>query len=131
MIVSSPHAGWSLRIDEAVEETAVEFVGPQVFLDELNTDILGKQLFRLVEELGRCRLALDLGNVGYLTAHTLGVLLVVHKKLQALGGRLSLCNVLPHIHEILALTRLTRIFSVGSREANPCAAEAQVVVAVC
>ena len=81
-------------------------------MDETNTEHISAELFRLVETLGRTRFVLDFSNVIYLTSSTLGMLLVAHKKLQTAGGSLSVCNVLPHIYEIFAITNLTRLFDI-------------------
>jgi anti-sigma B factor antagonist len=116
--VSSSKPGKYLKTEDLGEVTRVSFPGQNVALDEASTEQIGEQLFRLVEELGRCRLHLEFGNVTYLTSSTLGMLLLLHKKLQTVGGGLVLTNMLPQIYEIFAITNLNRLLDIRQNEAQ-------------
>jgi anti-anti-sigma factor len=111
-VVTAPQECFGLHTEESEVGTRVSFPGTVVFLDEAVTNQLGDQLFSLVEERGRCRLLLDFANVTFLTSGTLGMLLQLHKKLKTVGGRLFVCNVVPHIYEVFAVTNLTRLLNV-------------------
>jgi anti-anti-sigma factor len=78
------------------------------WLGEAEADALGEEL----SELGQGELQLDLGDVEYLSSMGLGTLVALHKRLRAAGGCLSLRNVGPALHEVLALTRLTDLLDV-------------------
>ena len=112
---------WELKTEDQGEDTRVYFTGRDVFLDEANTDVINERLLRLVEEKGRIRLLLDLGNVTYLTSSSLGMMLMLHRKLQGVSGRLVLINVQPHIYEIFAITNLVRLLEVRIAGLNECA----------
>jgi anti-sigma B factor antagonist len=114
-MVSSAQVCWKLTTEETADGTRVSIPGSSISLDEISTGPIGEELFRLVDERGRCRLLLDFSNVTYLTSGTLGMLLNLHKRLHLLGGRLYINHVLPHIHEIFTLTRLTRLLNVSSQ----------------
>jgi anti-anti-sigma factor len=108
----SPTLPWELKSEDTGEDTRVYFTGRDVFLDESNNDLINERLLRLVEEKGRVRLLLDMGNISYVTSGTLGMLLILHRKLHSVLGRLVLINVQPHIYEIFAITNLTRLLDV-------------------
>jgi anti-sigma B factor antagonist len=112
---------WDLRSEDVGEDTRVYFTGRDVSLDETNTEVIGEQLSRLVEEKGRIRLVLDMGNVTYLTSSSLGMLLHLHRKLQSASGRLAISNVQPQIYEIFAVTNLVRLLDVRRAGARECA----------
>jgi anti-anti-sigma factor len=69
-------------------------------------------LSRLVAELGRPNLLLDLGSVESLTAAGLGRLVALNQATRARGGRLTLADVAPLLHEILEITHLTGVFDI-------------------
>ena len=110
----STHACWPLITQETADGTHVSFAGNEVSLDETTIGSIEEELFRLVEELGRCRLILDFSNVTYITSSTLGVLLTLQKKLHLVGGRLYIASAQPYIFEIFSLTRLTQLLNVTS-----------------
>jgi anti-anti-sigma regulatory factor len=69
-------------------------------------------LLRLVRESGGNALHLDLGEVERPTASGLAKLLTLHKKLQAAGVTLALCNVGSLVYEVLELSALTQLLDV-------------------
>jgi anti-anti-sigma factor len=52
------------------------------------------------------RVVLDFGAVEYLTSTAFRPLISLHRKLQEKRGRLVLCNLAPHLAEVLLVTRL-------------------------
>ena len=55
---------------------------------------------------------LDLKNVDFVGSEDLGALVMLNKKLRAVGGELSLVNVQPTVSQVLSLTRLDTILKV-------------------
>src|ERR671923_1144530 len=91
-----------LEVEDIGDVTVVNFVDKKI-LDEQNIQIIGDQLFSLVDESGRRKLLLNFGNVEYLSSAALGKLVALNKKLQAAGGRLILCNIAPQIYEVFEI----------------------------
>ena len=56
--------------------------------------------------------ALHTGTTAYYTTP----LIALHKKLQAVGGRLILCNIDPEIYEVFEITRLDKFFNIQKEE---------------
>jgi anti-sigma B factor antagonist len=114
----SPHLRLLTRKDIG-SLTVVRFKGHDVRLHEENIRSVSKELCLLIEDFGRRRLALDFGNVTYLTSTTLGQLVGLHTRLHALSGGLVLYNVRPQIHEVFSLTRLDTVLEIRDGEEVP------------
>ena len=95
--------------------TVVNFTDKKI-LDEQNIQIIGEQLFSLVDELGRRKLILNFSNVEYLSSAALGKFINLNKKVRAAGGKLVLCNIAQHIYEVFEITRLDKMFNIQKDE---------------
>lgn len=100
-----------LDIEEVGDVTVARFIDKKI-LDENNIQIIGNQLFGLVEEDGRKKIVLDFTNVEYLSSAALGKLITMDKKVKASGGKLRLCNIRKDIYEVFAITRLNKVFDI-------------------
>ena len=85
-------------------------------LDESNLHAVGEQLLRLVDEPGRHKLHLDLESVQYIASMGLAKFIALHKKLQTMGGHLTLCNVGASVYEVFQVTRLNTLLDVRQKE---------------
>ncbi len=110
--MTSSELRWPVQRQDRDGDTYVSFQGTDVSLDETATEAVSRELDRLVEEHGRGPFRLDLANVRYLNSSTLGMLLVLHKKLHRQGRTLVLSNPQPYIAEMLAITNLDRVFDI-------------------
>src|SRR6195256_3948945 len=104
-----------LEVEDIGDVTVVNFTDRKI-LDEQNIQIIGEQLFSLVDELGRRKLLLNFGNVEYLSSAALGKLITLNKKLQSAGGKLVLCNIDPQIYEVFEITKLNKLFNIQKEE---------------
>ena len=105
-----------LDLEEVNDVTVVRFIDKKI-LDETNIQIIGNQMFGLVEEDGRKKILLDFSNVEYLSSAALGKLITMHKKVQAAKGKLRLCNIRAEILPVFTLTRLDKVLDIqGSAE---------------
>ena len=104
-----------LEVEDLGDVTVVSFTDRKI-LDEQNIQIIGEQLFGLVDESGRKKLLLNFGNVEYMSSAALGKLITLNKKVQSAGGRLVLCNIDPQIREVFEITKLDRLFVITSDE---------------
>ncbi len=104
-----------LEVEDIGDVTVVKFTDKKI-LDEQNIQIIGEQLFSLVDELGRRKILLNFGNVEYLSSAALGKLITLNKKVNAVGGRLILCSIDPQIYEVFEITRLNKLFNIQREE---------------
>jgi anti-sigma B factor antagonist len=104
-----------LDVTDKGDVTVVHFLDRNL-LDEEMLQVIGDQLSALVDGQGRRKLLVSLKNVDYLASAALGMLISFHKKVRAAGGRLVLCGLAPHIHEVFAITRLDLYFTIVPEE---------------
>lgn len=100
-----------LDLEEVGEITVARFTDKKI-LDEANIQVIGNQMFGLVEDDGRRKIVLDFTNVEYLSSAALGKLIVMDKKVKAVQGNLRMCAVRPEIYEVFKITKLNKLFDV-------------------
>jgi anti-sigma B factor antagonist len=100
-----------LDIEEVNDVTVARFTDKKI-LDESNIQIIGNQLFNLVDEDHRQKIVLDFTNVEYLSSAALGKLITMDKKVKAAGGKLRLCSIRSDIKEVFKITRLDKLFTI-------------------
>jgi anti-sigma B factor antagonist len=113
--MSSPTRRRRLEVEDIGDVTVVNFTDRKI-LDEQNIQVIGDQLFSLVDEAGRRKLLLNFANVEYLSSAALAKLITLNKKLQQAGGRLILCNIDPQIYEVFEITKLDKLFNIHAGE---------------
>ena len=96
------------KIDGFLEVSFLE----KNILDESNIQQIGHELEAALSGSKAPKLIIDFGNVEHLSSAALGILITTNKKVQELGGKMSLANIQPAIFEIFKITRLDRVFMV-------------------
>ena len=104
-----------IDIDEVGDVTIAKFIDKKI-LDETNIQIIGNQLFGLVDEDGRKKIILDFSNVEYLSSAALGKLITMDKKVKGSKGKLRLCSIRPDIYEVFAITKLNKLFDIQENQ---------------
>src|SRR3954452_4006099 len=89
---SQPPRRRRLVVEDIGDITVVNFVDKKI-LDEQNIQMIGDDLFRLVDELGRRKLLLNFANVEFMSSAALGKLIRLHQRLNQVGGKLILCGI--------------------------------------
>jgi anti-anti-sigma factor len=90
----------------------VRFAGDRVSLDDDSVALLREQLDDLAGEAGGRRLVLDFCNVGFISSTALGLLIRLHRQVQAAGGRLMLRNLSYAVYEVFEVTRLVTLLNI-------------------
>jgi len=109
--MSQPPRRRRLEVEDIGDVTVVNFVDRRI-LDEQNIQIIGEQLFSLVDEVGRRKILLNFGNVEFLSSAALGKLITMNRKVQAVRGKLVLCNISKEIREVFEITKLDKLFTI-------------------
>jgi anti-anti-sigma regulatory factor len=112
-MVASPRNRW-LQVEPLGAITLVTFTIPDILDLEMIRE-LGDQLYSLADDQGR-RIILNFRQVNRLSTALLGKVIMFHKKLKELGGRLALCCIAPHLREAIDLLRLPQLLSVYGEE---------------
>ena len=104
-----------ITVSDVGDIAVVQFVDKKI-LDEQNIQMIGDDLFRLVDELGRRKVLLNFGNVEFMSSAALGKLITLHRKLQAVQGKLVLCKIAKDILDVFKITKLDKILSITTDE---------------
>ncbi|MEO2030549.1 MAG: STAS domain-containing protein [Planctomycetaceae bacterium] len=105
-----PSSDQRLDIEEIGSVTVARFLDRKI-LDEANIELVGRELFALVDSDARTQVILDFSLVEYLSSAALGKLITMHKKVSTAGGKLLLCNIQKDILEVFQLTRLDQVLT--------------------
>jgi anti-sigma B factor antagonist len=107
-----------LDVEPAGDVTVVRINCAQLWNEE-EVLLLRERLCRLVEQAGCRDLVLDLGPVESLVSSMTCLLIALHKRTRATGGRLALCGLRPWVARLLETLRLDHYFDVysGANEA--------------
>ena len=100
-----------LEVEDSADVAVVNFIDKKI-LDEQNIQMIGDDLFRLVDELGRRKILLNFSNVEFLSSAALGKLITMNRKVQAVRGKLLLCNITKEIREVFEITKLDKLFTI-------------------
>jgi anti-anti-sigma factor len=105
-----------LQHDVIGAAAVARFAEQGVVLNEFGVQGLGDRLEQIAQASAPPVLYLDLGNVLCLTAAGLGLLLRLHRRLLAQGGRLVLCRPGHRVREVLEVTKLGGILDIRPGE---------------
>ena len=100
-----------IEVEEVNGVTVARFTDKKI-LDESNIQLIGNQLFALVDEDHRQKIVLDFSNVEYLSSAALGKLITMDKKVKSAGGKLRFCSIRADILEVFKITRLDKLFTI-------------------
>lgn len=104
-----------LEVEDIGDVTVVKFTDRKI-LDEQNIQVIGEQLYSLVDDAGRKKLLLNFSNVEYLSSAALGKLISLNKKILDRKGKLVLCGIIPQIFEVFEITGLKKLFHFSQDE---------------
>ena len=98
--------------------TVVDFQEARL-LEAQQIEAIGRELYRLVDEMDRKKLILDFSKVQFLASAAIGILMTLHQKATAIKGTFIICGLrreLMKVFEIMKLTKVLR-FAVNEDEA--------------
>ncbi|HEY7115654.1 MAG TPA: STAS domain-containing protein [Tepidisphaeraceae bacterium] len=92
--------------------TVIEFLTPSL-MDPIVLEQTAQALYKIIDEEDQRKIIMDFERVQYLSSQAIGIVLAMHKKLNALkNSRLVLCAVGPKLMELIKLTRLDRLLTI-------------------
>jgi anti-sigma B factor antagonist len=103
-----------LEVEQVGDVTVVRFA-VRTILDGEGIEAMGGQLLGLVENGGR-KFVISFANVESVATAMLGKFVLLHRKLEAAGGRVVLCRVGDFLGEILKLMEFPRLFAIYGDE---------------
>ncbi len=99
-----------------VDGVAVLALEGRIVLGE-ETSALREKVKSLLAE-GKKKLVLDMKNVSFIDSSGLGALVASYHTASSRGGSLRLCQLGPHLKEMLQVTRLFTVFEISNTEAD-------------
>jgi anti-sigma B factor antagonist len=115
--MSTKHGTHWLEREDIGAVTVVRLKTVQV-QDEDTLRTVFDLIYKLITEMGRNQLVLNLAAADFLPSMGLGKLVMLNRKIQAASGRLALCHLAPLVQESLEHTRLTSLFNIYATEAE-------------
>ncbi len=104
-----------LEIEEIDKVTIVHFMDTKV-TDPNTIELIGEQLFRLVDDLGKAFLLLNFRKVEFMSSATVGKLMSLHTKVQAIPGKVVLCGISSKIQELFDIMSLEQLIEIYPNE---------------
>jgi stage II sporulation protein AA (anti-sigma F factor antagonist) len=105
---------------EKIGEVLVVSTAGQI--NSANAAALEAELLALVEQ-GEHRWVLDMSRLDYISSAGLRVMLLLAKRLKQGSGRLVLCGMQPHVHEVFDISGFLSILTVVDSRATALALE--------
>lgn len=106
-----------LNLEKKIERLTL-FLRLDGELDMHTAIMLRQTIDSEIDKRGIRTVILNLQNVHFVDSSGLGVILGRYKKLLALGGKLKISNVPPHIYKIMELSGLPKIINFYLDEAH-------------
>jgi anti-sigma B factor antagonist len=94
---------------ETVGDVTIVRITARRILEEEMASAIGRDLCDLANTPGCRKVLVHFGQVESMTTMMMGQLLALHRRLQAVGGRLVLCNTGPVLGEMFQLIRLPEV----------------------
>jgi anti-sigma B factor antagonist len=101
-----------LAVQAAGGAAVAHLAGPRISLSDQVALALAPQFDALAEAHGDQPVFLHLGNVDFLCSTALGMIVKLHKRLQAAGGSLTMCSLPKDLYEIFTVTRLHTVLRI-------------------
>lgn len=101
-----------LRVQRQDGVVMVEFIDRNI-LDEANIQMIGQELFAIVDAEQDPKLLLSFSNVDHLSSSALGTLITINTKIKNKEGQLRLANIDRQIYEVFVITRLNQLFQIS------------------
>lgn len=97
-----------IKVEEFGDITVVTFLDSKL-LDAPSIPFR-EDLFRRMDESGSKKVLLNFAHVEFWSSAVLGLLISLHRKLQALDGKMLFCNVNEDLLEVFGITNLGQFF---------------------
>lgn len=98
-----------LNIDR-VNDVTVLTITAGTLLDGVTIERVGMEFERVVSEMGRCRLVIDLSMVKLMSSAALSSFLKLREQVANVGGRVAFCGVRSALMNSFRITRLESKF---------------------
>ena len=103
--------GHFLKVEQVGDVTVARLAGDG-FWDDAKVRALREPLQGLLKQPGRPGLVVEFGPVEHLSSSAVGLLIGLHLRAQAAGGRLALCGLTPRARAVLERIHVSGLLAV-------------------
>jgi anti-sigma B factor antagonist len=104
-----------ILVQKAWDVTIVDFQEARL-LEAQQIEAIGRELYRLVDEMDRKKLILDFSKVQFLASAAIGMLMTLHKKSTAIKGTFIICGLKRDLMKVFEIMKLTKVFRFAANE---------------
>jgi anti-sigma B factor antagonist len=79
-------------------------------------DRIGRELYKLVDEMDRKKVVVDFSSVSFLASAMIGTMVALHKKAEAIGGKAILIGLKPNLMKVFKITNLDKVLHFADTE---------------
>ena len=87
-------------------------------LNDFRNNALRDSLYELVQSQQSPRFAVDLAKVDYLSSSGVAILVGLKRRVETKGGKIVIYHLQPIVHDLLAVMKLDRFFTISDDEAS-------------
>lgn len=87
-------------------------------LEGVQIERVGRELYRLVDDMDRKKLIVDFSAVKFLASAMIGTLVALHKKAEAIDGKVVLVGLKPNLMKVFKITNLDKILNFAETESQ-------------
>lgn len=107
-----------IELGDVNKVSVVKFIDEKV-MDPGRIEQLGRELLSLtVEDSGSQKLLINFENVRFFSSQAINKLIVLDKRVKAVGGQIRLSNLRPEVRDLFSYTNLDSIFDIRDEEAE-------------
>jgi len=106
-----------LSVKEADGVAVITFLESAALMEGEKVEALGKELFGLIETRKHTKILLNFYNAGYMSSAMLAQLVRLHRKMQAVKGKVRLCALRPPVMDAFKVSQFDRLFEIFPDEA--------------
>jgi anti-sigma B factor antagonist len=95
--------------------TVVNFADTSI-MDTQQVQLLGQELYDLVDKQARRKIILDFDKIRFLSSSALSVLITLRKKADAIKARVVICSLRDELRKVFKITNLEKMFDFCDNE---------------
>jgi anti-sigma B factor antagonist len=104
-----------ILIQKMWDVTIVDFQEMRL-LEAHQIEAIGKELYRLVDEMDIKKIILDFAKVQFLASAAIGMLMNLHRKSTAIKGTFVICSLRKDLLRVFEIMKLTKVFKFAANE---------------
>ncbi|MHC4562998.1 MAG: STAS domain-containing protein [Planctomycetota bacterium] len=98
------------------EDVKIVTIEDVALLDPVAIDSIGRRLYQLVDDEAHRKIVVDFRKVRRLSSQMIGVVIEMHKKAQAIKGKVAYCGMIDSVRKGFHIARLDKVLHIADDE---------------